>query len=112
MPSPGLSGPKTELGVKRRERRVHIVDIPPGGVRLPDLYERVRHAPAVAVQDPPEKHDRQADRLLRMLVDEVVVGRLNRDPPEHRALDMVEPPFRQFDEAFPGARRTVVTYAG
>ena len=54
---------------------VALVDVAAGGVGLPDLDQRVRHRPAVAVEHAAGDDDALAQRLAVVLAGEVGVGR-------------------------------------
>ena len=49
------------------------MDVAAGGVRLPDLDQRVRDRPAVLVDDAADDDDALAERLAGMLAREVAV---------------------------------------
>ena len=57
---------------------VSRVEIAAGGVALPDLYQRVRHRPAVLVEDAAGDDDPFAERFALVLSREVVVGLAER----------------------------------
>ena len=52
---------------------VDNVDVASGGVRLPDLDQRIRHRPAVLVEHAARHDDPLAERLAGMLAGEVAI---------------------------------------
>ena len=56
-----------EVRVERRRVPVDVVVVPAGGVRLPDLEQRLRHRPAVLVHHAAVDDDPLAERLARVL---------------------------------------------
>ena len=70
-----------EVRVERRRMAIKLVDVAPGGIRLPDLDQGVSHGPAVAVEHAPGDDDALTERLARMLAREVVVERAHLPVP-------------------------------
>ena len=74
-----------EVRVDRRGPGVPAVAVAPGGVRLPDLHQRVADRAAVGVEQPPGDGDPLADRHLVVLAREVVLDRPRAQVAELRA---------------------------
>src|SRR5947208_1663060 len=62
-----------EIGVMRRRKIVEDVAITPGGVRLPDLDQRVRDRTALFVSDLTFEDHSLTDGLARALARQIVV---------------------------------------
>jgi hypothetical protein len=61
-----------------------LVDVPAGGVRLPDLDQLVAHRPTVAVEHPPRDHDPLAHRFAVVLDGQVGLEPADVAVPEDR----------------------------
>src|ERR1019366_4626224 len=61
---------------------VPLVDVTPGGVRLPHLDELIAHRSAIAVEHSPGHHDPFAQRLARVLNREVALNSVHISMPE------------------------------
>src|SRR3989442_13416112 len=67
-----------EVRVERRGMLVTVVDVPAGGIRLPDLDERVPDGPPVALEHAAADEDPLAERFPCVPARQVVVERVDR----------------------------------
>jgi len=56
-----------KVRIQRSRVLVLLVQVPPGGIRLPDFHHRVRDRPAVAVEHAAGDDDALSDRLAGVL---------------------------------------------
>src|SRR5208283_1954687 len=56
-----------EIGIERSVMLVRFVQITPGGVGLPNFHQRIRHGPAISIQQPAADNDALAQRLTFVL---------------------------------------------
>src|SRR6516164_2031033 len=69
-----------EIWIQRRLVLIHLMMIAAGGVRLPDLDQRIWHRPFIFVQHPPDDNQPLANRLAAGpgVTREIIVSRLYR----------------------------------
>ena len=79
-----------EVGVERRRMLVILVEVAAGGVRLPDLHDRVAERPPTTVEHPAGDDDAFADRFAGVLAGEVMIELGDRSR-EERSRKIMEP---------------------
>src|SRR5689334_19507812 len=62
-----------EVGIDWRRMLVLDMQVPSRGICLPDLDERVRNRPSIAVENAPRHNDSLTQRFSRMLPGQVVI---------------------------------------
>ena len=79
-----------KIGIERRGMIIAGVAVPPGGVGLPHLDERLAHRPAVFIEHPARYDDPLAERFTGEVPRQIVVGFAQRIVPVHRTRDFRE----------------------
>src|SRR5207249_4191400 len=80
-----------EVGIERRIVLVLAVQVAPGRIALPELDQRLRNRPAIAVEQPPGEDDALAQRLPFARAGEIDEGGTSPTRGEARAGDLREP---------------------